>query len=58
MAGGGALQTGRRWGEGLRLQLKGVTEGAGSQAVQGLYTDPERRAMKRVMPVSQCHNQY
>lgn len=58
VAEGGALQTGRLWGEGLRLQLKGVTKGAGSQAVQGLDTDPERRAMKRLMPVSQCHNQH
>lgn len=58
VAEGGALQAGRRWGEGFRLQLKGVTEGASSQAVQGLYTEPERRGMKRVMPVSQCRNQY
>lgn len=56
VAEGGALQTRWLWGEGLRLQLKGVTKGAGSQAIQGLDTDPERRGMKRVMPVSQCHS--
>lgn len=38
---GGALQA--RWlrGQGLRLQLKGVTKGACSQAVQGLDSNPE-----------------
>lgn len=36
MAEGGALQAGRLWGQGLRLQLKGVTKGASSQAVERL----------------------
>lgn len=41
MAEGSALQAGRLRGQGLRLQLKGVTKGACSQAVQGLDSDPE-----------------
>ncbi len=41
MAEGSALQAGWLWGKGLRLQLKGVTKGACSQAVQGLDSDPE-----------------
>ena len=40
MAEGGALQAGWLWGQGLRLQLKGVTKGACAQAVQGLDSDP------------------
>lgn len=41
MAKGGALQTGRLRGKGLRLKLKGVTKGASSQAVERLDSDPE-----------------
>lgn len=40
MAEGGALQAGRLWGQGLRLQLKGVTKGASSQAVERLDSNP------------------
>lgn len=40
MAEGGALQAGRLGGQGLRLQLKGVTKGAGSQAVERLDSNP------------------
>lgn len=43
MAEGGALQAGWLWGQGLRLQLKGVTKGACAQAVQGLDTEPKGR---------------
>lgn len=41
MAEGSALQTGWLWGQGLRLQLKGVTKGASSQAVKGLDSNSE-----------------
>lgn len=41
MAEGGALQAGWLRGQGLRFQLKGVTKGAGAQAVQGLDSDSE-----------------
>lgn len=47
MAEGGALQAGWLWGQGLRLQLKGVTKGPRSQAVQGLDSDPEEEAAER-----------
>lgn len=40
MAEGGALQARRLRGQGLGLQLKGVTKGACAQAVQGLDPDP------------------
>lgn len=40
MAEGGALQAGRLWGQGLRLQLKGVTKGARAQAVERLDSNP------------------
>lgn len=50
MAEGGALQAGWLWGQGLRLQLKGVTKGACSQAVQGLDSDPEEEEDER------CHH--
>lgn len=40
MAEGGALQAGWLWGQGLRLQLKGVTKGASSQAVERLDANP------------------
>lgn len=40
MGEGGALQAGRLRGQGLRFQLKGVTKGACSQAIQGLDSDP------------------
>lgn len=43
VAEGGALQAGWLWGQGLRLQLKGVTKGACAQAVQGLDTEPKGR---------------
>lgn len=41
MAEGGALQAGGLWGQGLCLQLKGVTKGACSQAIKGLDSNPE-----------------
>lgn len=41
MAEGSALQAGGLRGQGLGLKLKGVAKGAGSQAVQGLDSDPE-----------------
>lgn len=40
MAEGGALQAGRLRGQGLRLQLKGVTKGARAQAVERLDSNP------------------
>lgn len=40
MAEGGALQTGWLRRQGLCLQLEGVAEGPGAQAVQGLDADP------------------
>lgn len=41
VAEGSALQTGWLWRQGLRLQLKGVTKGASSQAVKGLDSNSE-----------------
>lgn len=40
MAEGGALQAGWLRGQGLRLQLKGVTKGARAQAVERLDSNP------------------
>lgn len=47
VAEGGALQAGRLRGQGLCLQLKGVTKWACSQAIQGLNSDPEEEEMSR-----------
>lgn len=40
MAEGGALQAGWLGGQGLGLQLEGVTKGASSQAVECLDSNP------------------
>lgn len=47
MAEGSALQAGRLWRQGLCLQLKGVTKGARSEAVQGLDSNPEKDGGER-----------
>ena len=47
MAEGGALQAGGLRGQGLRLQLKGVTEGSCSQTILGLDSDPEWGEVER-----------
>ena len=54
MAEGGALQAGRLRGQGLRLQLKGVTKGAGAQAVQGLDSDPEEEEEEQTSISESC----
>lgn len=52
MAEGGALQAGGLWGQGLCLQLKGVTKGACSQAIKGLDSNPEEEEEEDMTPES------
>lgn len=47
MAEGGALQAGGLGGQGLRLQLKGVTKGACSQAVESLDSNPGQQQTRQ-----------
>lgn len=52
MAEGGALQAGGLWGQGLCLQLKGVTKGACSQGIKGLDSNPEGEEEEDMTPES------